>query len=278
MNAQVPWVWLHTFAEVARLGSFSLAAARLTVHPSTVSRQMTELEGTLSTRLFERLPRGVRLTAAGEVLHERVGAMEEHALAAVASVQGRDVAIQGRVRFTSTPEVMSWVMPLLADFRLRTPAVVLEVDAAVTRRDLSRWESDVALRAGATPPDDAIAHRIAPVSWGVYARRDAQAELPWLDLRPAYSRLPKPRGPVAMTVTRVSTAIQAVRAGIGRAPLPTFLADGHPELHCSEVVSELTTDSLWLLVHPENRRVARVRALVDHLRRGLTVKFSEPDG
>jgi len=60
------------FDEVARLGSIRSAAARLNVSPSAVSRQILNLETEYGMPLFERLPRGVRLTAAGEVLLNRV--------------------------------------------------------------------------------------------------------------------------------------------------------------------------------------------------------------
>src|SRR6516225_1461277 len=52
---------------VARHGSIRKAADMLNVASSALNRQILELEMDLGTALFERLPRGVRLTAAGEV-------------------------------------------------------------------------------------------------------------------------------------------------------------------------------------------------------------------
>jgi DNA-binding transcriptional LysR family regulator len=60
------------FDEVARVGSFRSAAERLNVSPSAVNRQILNLEVEYGAALFERLPRGIRLTAAGEILLERV--------------------------------------------------------------------------------------------------------------------------------------------------------------------------------------------------------------
>ncbi|MDR3437912.1 LysR family transcriptional regulator [Telmatospirillum sp.] len=56
------------FDEVARHGSIRRAAERLNASPSAVNRQILLLEAEYGVPLFERLPRGVRLTAAGEVL------------------------------------------------------------------------------------------------------------------------------------------------------------------------------------------------------------------
>ena len=53
--------------EVARTGSIRKAADQLNVTASAVNRRIADLEDELGAQLFERRPRGVRLTAAGEV-------------------------------------------------------------------------------------------------------------------------------------------------------------------------------------------------------------------
>lgn len=57
--------WLNL---VAKVGSIRRAAAQLNVSPSAVNRQILNLEAEYGTALFERLPRGLRLTAAGALL------------------------------------------------------------------------------------------------------------------------------------------------------------------------------------------------------------------
>lgn len=57
---------------VVRLGSIRKAAEQLNVASSAINRQLLKLEDMLGTRLFERLPRGVRLTPAGELLIKHV--------------------------------------------------------------------------------------------------------------------------------------------------------------------------------------------------------------
>lgn len=56
------------FDEVARSGSIRRAAERLNTAPSAVNRHILNLEAEFGVPLFERLARGMRLTAAGEVL------------------------------------------------------------------------------------------------------------------------------------------------------------------------------------------------------------------
>jgi DNA-binding transcriptional LysR family regulator len=62
---------MNAFLRVARLGSFSSAARELGVAPSVVTKRISQLERTLSTRLVNRSTRGLTLTAAAEALLPR---------------------------------------------------------------------------------------------------------------------------------------------------------------------------------------------------------------
>lgn len=68
MFATLPVNALRTFESAARLRSFKLAAAELAVTPTAISHQIKALEQQLGFALFERVPRGVRLTPKGETL------------------------------------------------------------------------------------------------------------------------------------------------------------------------------------------------------------------
>src|SRR5690242_6107665 len=60
---------LRLFVAVARSGSFTAAGAELNYTQSAVSRRIASLEQDAGGPLFERLPRGVRPTPAGLILH-----------------------------------------------------------------------------------------------------------------------------------------------------------------------------------------------------------------
>jgi DNA-binding transcriptional LysR family regulator len=53
--------------EVARMGSIRKAAEHLNLTPSAMNRRIQDLEAEVGTPLFERRPRGVKLTTAGEM-------------------------------------------------------------------------------------------------------------------------------------------------------------------------------------------------------------------
>ena len=62
----IEWDDVRYFLAVAREGSVRAAAKRLGVNHATVLRRIAQLEECLGTHMFEKLPTGYRLTAAGE--------------------------------------------------------------------------------------------------------------------------------------------------------------------------------------------------------------------
>jgi DNA-binding transcriptional LysR family regulator len=117
---------LRILSEVAHRGSFSAAADALSYTQSAVSQQIAALEAETGMALLERHPRGVSLTAAGQMLvgHAegilaRVDAAEA-ALSAIAGLRG------GRLRMASFPTAGATLMPLaIATFRSSYPDVEL---------------------------------------------------------------------------------------------------------------------------------------------------------
>ena len=74
MNTSTPqatqpdWNLLRAFLAVVDAGSLTGATRLLATSQPPLSRQIAELESSLRVALFERVARGVRLTAAGEAL------------------------------------------------------------------------------------------------------------------------------------------------------------------------------------------------------------------
>lgn len=60
------------FAEVARSGSLRRAAEKLHISASAINRQILQAEEQFGTPLFERLPEGLRMTTAGELLYDNL--------------------------------------------------------------------------------------------------------------------------------------------------------------------------------------------------------------
>jgi DNA-binding transcriptional LysR family regulator len=88
---------LATFAQVVDAGNFSSAARVLGTTPSTISRQVQRLERALSTRLFERSTRSIRLTASGMQVYRHCKDMLDAAYVAVDAASQQTAQPRGRV-------------------------------------------------------------------------------------------------------------------------------------------------------------------------------------
>lgn len=147
---------------------------------------------------------------------------------------------------------------------------------------LTRRDADIALRPAAAAPENPVGRRIATLASTLYAspgylaRCHARTRLDdqdWIGLDDSLEHLASARWmrlnvPPERIVGRANSLIAlraAARVDMGVAPLPCCLAD--PDQALSRVCAPLTEmdSALWLLVHPDLRKVARVRAVLDFL-------------
>ncbi|MEU1159906.1 LysR family transcriptional regulator [Streptomyces sp. NPDC005921] len=133
-------VWLRVFLDVARHGSFTVAARSLGWTQSAVSRQISSLEAALGGGpLFDRLPRGVRLTEAGRVLVPYAEAVAEALHGAARELTALREVAGGRLRFGAFASADAALVPhALAAFRARHPGVRLSREEGLTPRLLDR--------------------------------------------------------------------------------------------------------------------------------------------
>ncbi|WP_369169058.1 LysR family transcriptional regulator [Streptomyces sp. R28] len=137
---EVSTVWLRAFLEVARHGSFTVAARTLGWTQSAVSRQIASLEGALGgAPLFDRLPRGVRLTEAGRTLVPYAEAVAESLHGAVRELAALREVAGGRLRFGAFATADAALVPLaLGAFRARHPKVLVSREEGFTPGLLDR--------------------------------------------------------------------------------------------------------------------------------------------
>ncbi|MFE1593806.1 LysR family transcriptional regulator [Nocardia sp. NPDC058705] len=119
---------LQYIDEVARLGSIRAAGARLHVAPSAINRQILLLEAELDQPLFERLPRGMRLTSAGEALVAHIRQTLRQYRETVADIRDLRALGSGEVVIaTMTGLASSVVATAAATFRARHPQVRISI-------------------------------------------------------------------------------------------------------------------------------------------------------
>lgn len=295
MNAIVKdWSHLRDFLVLVREETLAKAGDALGVDPSTVFRRIDALEEALGSTLFERRGRGYVLTATGEALVSYASRVEEQVLTLEREIAGRDQALCGAIRVTTTDTI---ALHLLADplgrFRETYPGirVDLSLDDRVFR--LGRGEADVAIRPGPKPTeDDVIPKRVSGVASALYAskgyleragRPHSKAQLNkhtvvGLDetlSHVSYARLMRSLAPDAQVALRCSSLLgqaMAVEQGMGIGLLPSFLVDPNPNVVRLFPLESDVQSALWLIVHRDLRHMARVRAFVDFMATALTAE------
>jgi DNA-binding transcriptional LysR family regulator len=141
---------LQLFVAVIERGSISAAAERLGQTPSAVSRALARLEAKLDTALINRTTRRMDLTEEGRYFFQQaqriLGQMEalEERLAA------RQQTPSGRLRINAaSPFMLHGIVPYVAEFRQRYPAIELELNSDDLIIDLLEQSTDIAIRIGA---------------------------------------------------------------------------------------------------------------------------------
>lgn len=125
---------LRSFVAVAEALHFRRAAARLGVSQPALSQQIKQLEEELGAALFERLPSGVRLTAAGEVFRGHASRSLEDAQAGQRAVRALSGLAAGSLRVGYLPSLRGLVVPAVAAVLGRHPGVQAQAEEGVARR------------------------------------------------------------------------------------------------------------------------------------------------
>ena len=140
---------LEVFRTVARHGSITAAAHALRYTQSAVSRQIAALEAEVGAQVFDRLPRGVALTAEGRELLPHADAVLDRLAAARRDLDElRDLG-SGRLRVGAFPTAVAALVPrALATFQSAYPDVGLSLVEGLTPALLERLtagDADVAV-------------------------------------------------------------------------------------------------------------------------------------
>ncbi len=285
MEARLDWDDLAVFLATAQGGTLAAAGESLGINASTVHRKLADLEAQLNARLFDRSQRGYALTASGEELLEHVQAMESEVLALRRKISGRDARLEGIVRVATVDDLaIRFVTGVIRDFRALHPGVSVELSIQAEFADLTRRQADVAIRFGLEPREpDLVVRHIARVEVALYGgtsylRRHGVPRRPE-DLR-AHSvlrgdrrlaKLPVEKfmdryadpAKVALRSNSMLARLAAVRDGVGIGFLGYFMAERERTLTRLPFVFPNAGTDLWMVVHVDLRRSARVRAFVD---------------
>jgi DNA-binding transcriptional LysR family regulator len=170
MDSSFDWNRMRAFLATADEGSLTAAARSLGLTQPTLSRQIAALEDELGLMLFERVGRGLILTAAGREMQRHVREMGVAADKVALAALGQSQTIEGEIRITAS-DVMSTVLlpPAITKIRALAPNLKIDVIAANDVRDLMRREADIAVRHIRPDQPDLIARLICDAKGYFYA-------------------------------------------------------------------------------------------------------------
>ncbi|KWE61686.1 LysR family transcriptional regulator [Burkholderia sp. MSMB2157WGS] len=154
---------LAAFACVARLRSFTRAAAALDTSTSNLSHTIRRLETRLGVQLLQRNSRSVSLSAAGEALLATLDPALESIDGALDALQRGSDSVSGTLRLTATRQAYDMIIrPVLPAFTEAHPDATVEVLIDYAFRDIVADRFDAGIRLGEKIERDMIAVKVGP--------------------------------------------------------------------------------------------------------------------
>lgn len=284
------WRLLQAFVAAAEAGSLGRAAALLGDSQPTLSRRLAQLEARLGQALFERTPRGLVPTVAGQVLLEPAREMRAQVARMGLQLERHALALAGTVRITASEMVSQHLLlPALRPLRAQHPEIQIELAPGDEVADLLAREADIALRMFRPTQKELIARRLADLPLGLFAHRDyLAARVPvapetmhqhaWIGddrhglMVRGFERagFSVAREFFAIRTDHSALAWQAVCEGLGIGAAPLCVGERTPQVQRVLPALAIAPMPCWLVVHRELRGTPRLRAVFDALARALS--------
>lgn len=273
--ATIPLSAIRVFEAAARLRSFTRAAEELNITQAAVSWQVKALEQRLGQTLFQRLPREVAPTAAGERLARAATEAVSVLRAALSDLTETD---EGVLAITTLHTAANqWLGPRIGAFQLAHPKLAVRIDTNAKVIDLTRENLDVAIRSGSGRWPGLEAHFLFPNTatplcsaelrerLGGLARPEDMLDAPLIGIPEEWNawfeamglRQPKPDNePYRLAADNQMLELASAMAGHG-------LALGSPIFFAAEIASgrlvrpyrqEIPFGPGYWLVYPKDRR------------------------
>lgn len=285
------WQGISEFTAVAESGNFTQAAKKLLISTAQVSRQVSELEQRLNTKLFYRTTRKVTLTEEGQLFYQQCRQILDGLDNAERSLTNLQSTPQGKIKI-SAPVTYGerHIIPLVNQFLMRYPQVEIQVQLSNQRIDLIEEGYDLAIRLGQLDDSSLIAKRISSRQHFVCAAPNyvQQHGKPKSinDLKQHNCLLgsadfwifegKKIRVSGSLRCNSGLGLVDAALNGIGIVQLPDYYLKHHIEQGELEVLLDeyqREEEGIWAL-YPQSKYLAnKVRLLIDFLKEKLNDRF-----
>ncbi len=280
------WDDLRYFLAIARCGSTLSAAKALGVSQPTVARRLSALEARIDRKLVEQHPTGYRLTDLGRTMLPHAEEVERSVAAFQRQVMLGGKDLSGTLRVTCPEGMASRILaPMIEAFQAKYPQLRVDLIMTDRRLDLSKGEAEVAIRMHEPGEASLIARRIADSAWGIYASRtyierhgrpqkyedlDNHAVVEFAgemadNQAGKWLRLTAPLARIAARGNSMLGVLAFVKSGAGLAPLPMMLGGSAEGLEAVLAPVPEIGSRIYLVMHKDLRRTARVRAFSDFI-------------
>lgn len=283
---------LREFAAVVETGSFTRAAATLTVSTSFVSRQVRKLEERLGARLLHRTTRSVTLTELGRTYYDGAREILDQLMRLESDMADLQQHPKGLVRVTAAGlYAEEFVAPAIAQFNTRYPDVQVELNTSMHVVDIVEQGYDLAVRMSALDDSSLVARkvrdrRVIVAGSPEYFKQHGRPRTPD-DLRQHNClRMGNMAWRFASSQSIVNVPVRgtwrsdsgralvaAAVAGLGLVRLTDYYLQSAFEKRLLEGVLESYEPpdaATWLLYPDRHYLPTRVRFLIDHLARTLS--------
>lgn len=273
------WSDLRIFLAIAREGTLGAAGRRLGQSQPTMGRRLRALEQAVGHTLFQRTADGFVLTDEGEAMLPHAERMEEEALAIGRQLDGSEGQLDGMLRVSSSDWFGAHMLtPVLAEFALRQPRVVVELLTDARLYSLPRREADLVFRIAPFDEPEVIARRLLHIDYGVYLKAGLPhptagdgAGTPLITMDTAFGGMPDavwlertlPNAHIVARSNNRDVQGRLCAAGAGVAVLPRPLGDALAGIERIDLGEPPPGRDTWVGYHRDLRRMARLRALLD---------------
>lgn len=153
---------LEYFVGIAEAGTITAAAERMRISKAVVSKQLQLLEEELGATLIVRNSRHLNLTETGQSFYEAARASVAQAEEAFEMVRQGRAEPTGNLRITAPLDMgVTYVSPVVAEFRNAYPAVTVDLTLSDTRLDPVESRFDIAYRVGWLSDSANVARKLA---------------------------------------------------------------------------------------------------------------------
>jgi DNA-binding transcriptional LysR family regulator len=281
------WDEVRTAYQVARIGTVSGAADVLGVHHATVIRHIDAIETRLGVKLFQRHARGYTATEAGADLLQVAQATDDQFNQLIGRLKGHGDDVSGDLVVTSLAAMATFMVPVLRDFQLLHPGLVVRYLTGDRLFRLEYGEAHVAIRAGAVPDQpDNVVQKFVDQRMGLYASAEyverygvpsgpedfCNHKFVGHDDENARAAFMKwmwanvPESAITFRMNNGNSMHKAILAGAGIGFVTTGVAARQPGMIQVMEPQPEWTAHLWLVTHVDLHRTTKVQAFLSFLK------------